>query len=88
VSYRAWRLLHYLTFAVFVLALAHGVGAGTDTQSEWAQYLYAACGLLVFNLLVYRALKGSARPGVERAPELRRPAPARGAEAGRSVHGI
>jgi predicted ferric reductase len=88
VSYRAWRLLHYLTFAVFVLALAHGVGAGTDSKADWAQYLYAACGLLVFNMVVYRALKGSARPGVERAPELLRPPRARGAEAGRSVHGI
>jgi predicted ferric reductase len=88
VSYRAWRLLHYLTFAVFVMALAHGVGAGTDTDAAWAQYLYAASGLVVFNLLVYRALKGSARPGVEMASAASRPVSQRRAEAGRSVHGI
>jgi predicted ferric reductase len=63
VSYRAWRLLHYLTFAAFGLALAHGVGAGTDTEGDWVRYLYAGTGLIAFNMLVYRALKGSARPG-------------------------
>ena len=39
IHYRAWRLIHYATFGGFVLALAHGVGAGTDTQAAWAQYL-------------------------------------------------
>jgi predicted ferric reductase len=63
ISYKIWRLMHYATFLAFVLALAHGVGAGTDTGAAWAQYLYAATGLVAFNLLVYRALKGSARPG-------------------------
>jgi predicted ferric reductase len=61
ISYRGWRILHYATFGAFVLALVHGAGAGTDTASTWAQYLYAATGLIVFNLCVYRVLKGSAR---------------------------
>jgi sulfoxide reductase heme-binding subunit YedZ len=63
ISYRAWRLLHYGTFAAFVLALVHGIGGGTDTQAAWVQYTYAATGLLAFNMLVFRLLKGSARPG-------------------------
>jgi predicted ferric reductase len=61
VSYRAWRFIHYATFLAFALALVHGVGAGTDTSASWAQYLYAATALVVFNLTVYRALKGSTR---------------------------
>jgi predicted ferric reductase len=61
VTYPAWRLIHYGTFGAFTLALVHGIGAGTDTDAGWAQYLYAATGLIAFNLLVYRALKGSAR---------------------------
>ena len=60
-SYPIWRLAHYATFGAFVLALVHGIGAGTDTQASWAQYLYVATGLVAFNLLVYRALRGSAR---------------------------
>lgn len=63
VSYHVWRLLHYGTFVAFTLALAHGIGAGTDSGSAWAQYLYAATALVAFNLLVYRALRGSARAG-------------------------
>ncbi|HEY7270421.1 MAG TPA: ferric reductase-like transmembrane domain-containing protein [Dehalococcoidia bacterium] len=60
-SYRTWRLLHYATFAAFVLALAHGIGAGTESGAAWMEYLYAVTGLISFNLLVYRVLKGSAR---------------------------
>lgn len=68
ISYRAWRLLHYTTFAAFALAAAHGIGAGTDTEAAWAQYTYAATGLVAFNMLVYRILKGSARAGREGEP--------------------
>jgi sulfoxide reductase heme-binding subunit YedZ len=60
-SYPVWRLVHYSTFAGFSLALAHGIGSGTDTDAPWMQYLYAGTALIVFNLAVYRALKGSAR---------------------------
>jgi predicted ferric reductase len=74
VPYRVWRLVHYATFGAFGLALVHGAGAGTDTAAAWPPYLYAATGLIAFNLLVYRALKGSARPG--RAPGSVRPRPA------------
>jgi predicted ferric reductase len=63
VPYRVWRLIHYATFGAFGLALLHGAGAGSDTAATWPPYLYAATGLIAFNLLVYRALKGSARPG-------------------------
>jgi sulfoxide reductase heme-binding subunit YedZ len=67
ISYRTWRVLHYATFACYTLALAHGIGAGTDTQAGWVQYLYAATAVVAFNMLVYRLLKGHARPGREPA---------------------
>lgn len=60
-GYRMWRVLHYVTFAVFISAAAHGIGAGTDSGTAWAPYIYAATGLAVFNLTVYRVLKGSSR---------------------------
>jgi sulfoxide reductase heme-binding subunit YedZ len=73
-TYRVWRLLHYATLAAFTLALLHGVGAGTDTEAAWVRYLYAGSGLIAFNLLVYRALKGSARGGPRAMAARERPA--------------
>ncbi len=32
---RTWRWLHRWTLAVYVLALGHAVGAGTDGRSTW-----------------------------------------------------
>jgi len=61
VGYRTWRMLHYITFALFISAMAHGIGAGTDSGRPWAAYLYAATGLVVFNLALYRALRGTSR---------------------------
>jgi predicted ferric reductase len=68
IGYRTWRWLHYLTFAVFVTAMAHGLGAGSDSSTAWASYLYAGTGLVVFNLTVYRVFKGSSRGLPEAAP--------------------
>ncbi|HVG97796.1 MAG TPA: ferric reductase-like transmembrane domain-containing protein, partial [Chloroflexota bacterium] len=44
IGQRAWRRLHYLTFAVFVLALLHGVLAGTDAGTVWGVLLYLSTG--------------------------------------------
>jgi predicted ferric reductase len=54
VPYKAWRALHYATFAVFIMALAHGVGAGSDTGLAWAQGLYLIGGGLVLALAAVR----------------------------------
>ena len=64
VPYRAWRLIHYITYGAFILALAHGIGAGTDSGAAWARLLYIGTGWLVFVLFTYRLLWGAARPGV------------------------
>jgi predicted ferric reductase len=53
---RGWRTLHYASFALFVLALVHGIAAGTDTGSAWAQVAYLASGLAVLCLTLYRIL--------------------------------
>lgn len=66
VGYRGWRLLHYATLGVFVLALVHAVGAGTDTPAIWARVLYASTAVAVFNLCVWRLLRGEARGLAER----------------------
>jgi predicted ferric reductase len=35
-SYGFWRRAHYANFAVWALALLHGVTAGTDSREPWA----------------------------------------------------
>jgi predicted ferric reductase len=54
---RIWRLIHFLSFMLFGLALIHGLGSGTDSSTVWAQGLYAFSGISVLGLLVYRILK-------------------------------
>ncbi|HLG12212.1 MAG TPA: ferric reductase-like transmembrane domain-containing protein [Dehalococcoidia bacterium] len=60
VPYSAWRAIHYATFAVFVMALVHGIGAGSDGGTVWAQALYWASGGLVLALLGLRVAKSLA----------------------------
>ena len=58
VSYRAWRVLHYLSFAAYVLALLHGIYSGTDSSQLWARFLYWSTGTVVA-LLMLRRFSGS-----------------------------
>jgi predicted ferric reductase len=63
-SYRFWRRTHYLNFAVWLLALVHGLTSGTDTGSAWAIALYLSAVSIVGGLTAARFA----------APESRRPA--------------
>jgi predicted ferric reductase len=66
IGQRGWRLLHYLTFALFLGALVHGVLAGTDSGQVWTQVLYLSTGLAVLFFTFFRILV-SRRP-VKAAP--------------------
>ena len=57
ISYRAWRTIHYASFATFALALAHGLFSATDSGVAWISGLYWANGLSVVGLTVYRVMK-------------------------------
>jgi predicted ferric reductase len=54
IGHRVWRAIHYSTFALFLLALNHGIFAGTDSGELWAAGLYAFSGILVTSLTVWR----------------------------------
>jgi len=54
IGYRAWRALHFLTFALFGGATLHGITSGTDTNMPWAQFIYLGCGAVVVLLTFYR----------------------------------
>jgi len=61
-SYRLWRRAHYLNFAVWVLALVHGLTVGTDAFTTWDLVLYAGLAWLVLALLFHRVTTRTARP--------------------------
>jgi predicted ferric reductase len=54
IGYRAWRALHYLTFALYVGAAVHGILAGSDTAQPWARAMYLGSAAVVFTLIAYR----------------------------------
>lgn len=53
---RAWRRLHYASFAAFWLAFVHGLVTGTDTATVWAACLYLATAGSVLVLSLHRIL--------------------------------
>ena len=79
----AWRLVHMLSFALFLMVLIHGLKSGTDSQSPWALALYWGSGTSVLLGSVYRVVamrKGRAKEALRatgliavggRAPALR-----------------
>ena len=56
-SYTFWRRAHYGNFAVWALALLHGITAGTDSREPWALTLYAVSAASVAGLTVWRVLR-------------------------------
>lgn len=59
---KLWRLVHFLSFAVFVLALVHSIWSGTDTSAEWVRYAYWVTGGLLMFFTIYRVVITSNKP--------------------------
>jgi sulfoxide reductase heme-binding subunit YedZ len=55
-----WKRTHYLNFAVWALALAHGLAAGTDIATPRAFAIYVVSASLVVGLTVRRVLRAVA----------------------------
>jgi predicted ferric reductase len=61
---RSWRVIHFVSFASFALALAHGVTSGTDSGTLWATRMYWYAGASLLFLTVYRVLVNPRLPFV------------------------
>lgn len=61
-----WRLIHFLSFAMYALALLHGLQSGTDSAAAWAQTLYWGSAASVLFLVVYRVLAKVVKPAARR----------------------
>jgi predicted ferric reductase len=71
ISPRIWRLIHILSFVVYLMALLHGIFSGTDSGATWVKDLYwISAGTLIF-LFNYRVLAGLAK---SRSKAMKQPA--------------
>jgi predicted ferric reductase len=56
IGQRSWRLIHYASYFMFILAWGHGIASGTDSQAAWVVSLNWFYGTSLLFLLVYRVL--------------------------------
>jgi methionine sulfoxide reductase heme-binding subunit len=61
-AYSTWRRLHMLNFAVWTLALGHGIAAGTDSDTRWAIAVYLLASGSVAAACVWRLLRAHQAP--------------------------
>jgi len=54
IGYRSWRLVHWLGYGSWPLALAHSLGTGTDVKAPWLLALGAASLVGVVLAVVWR----------------------------------
>jgi predicted ferric reductase len=63
-SKRAWRVTHFLSFPLFILATAHGVTAGTDKDTFLLRAAFIGVASAVGGLTAIRATQAD----IQRAP--------------------
>jgi predicted ferric reductase len=59
---RIWRWVHWAAYVCWPVALAHGLGAGTDRGTLWVFVLTIACAAMVAGVATWRFV-GAARAG-------------------------
>ncbi len=60
IGQKTWRVLHYLSFVMYLMGLVHGLFGGTDATANWAQYYYWISGGSILFLLIYRIVNAIA----------------------------
>ena len=68
VGYRNWRLIHWLAYASWPVAVLHGLGTGSDTKVWWMLALTAACVVAVTIAILMRLSRTDAVSEGLRAP--------------------
>lgn len=54
IGLRTFRAVHWTTYLLWPMAMAHALGNGTDTGHLWFQGFAVACALIVLTCLVWR----------------------------------
>lgn len=58
IGLRAFRVVHWVTYALWPIALGHALGNGTDTDHGWFLTFAGCCALIVAVVLVWRLRAG------------------------------
>lgn len=58
---RAWRVVHWLAYVCWPLALLHGLETGTDAGTWWLRAVAVVCGTVVFAAVCWRVAPGFGR---------------------------
>ena len=58
----AWRIVHWLTYASWPIAIVHGFGTGTDAWAAWFMILAIVCVSAVVLVVVLRLLQPATDP--------------------------
>lgn len=56
IGQKTWRSLHYVSFIMYLVALLHGIAAGSDASLSWAQQYYWISGGTLLFLVCYRII--------------------------------
>ena len=67
IGYRAWRRVHWLAYACWPVAVAHGLGIGTDRGATWVIALSTACILAVLVTAAWRPISATRHGARDRA---------------------
>ena len=51
---RLWRAVHWLAYAIWPLAFAHGLGTGSDVRQSWMEIIALLCGAAVLVTVAIR----------------------------------
>lgn len=62
IGQRAWRGVHWVAYAIWPMAVVHGVGTGTDAFSLWSLAVTVACVASVAVALMWRVDLGRRDP--------------------------
>jgi methionine sulfoxide reductase heme-binding subunit len=54
IGHRAWRRVHWLAYACWPVAVAHGLGIGTDRSATWVFVLTMGCAVAVLTVAAWR----------------------------------
>ncbi len=57
-GYGAWRVVHWLAYVSWPVALLHGLGTGSDTNVWWMLALTAGCAAAVLAAVLVRIARG------------------------------
>jgi sulfoxide reductase heme-binding subunit YedZ len=58
VGARTWRLIHWVAYASWPLAVIHGLGTGSDSRAPWLIAVVTSCVVAVVFALVFRLRHG------------------------------